>query len=321
MDLTAHGRKVPSPMSGPSSSVALGTIEPRLTVPATTVPTPGAHGSRWRCGWAGGRRRGARACSRRPAKLHPPTKTNQTRLAHPPTWHREGLVDDELCMLAHLLVPAFVAKTGRGRRAAWPRGVEHRPSAPRSPTLGPPPPPSIAPPMPSPSRPPCLTTRGAGGAARRRGAAAPGPPQSPRSRGRWGPASRRACGARTSARPRACAPGGGWGEEGGGGGQGVCGAGGCGVLRAHGGRRRRRRWRSIATHVSRRPRTRKGRLRTPGFFRMAPSVDSVCRSTCSGARSTLVTTKKAGTLSASATPRCSRHMPTTPALAPTITDA
>lgn len=41
--------------------------------------------------------------------------------------------------------------------------------------------------------------------------------------------------------------------------------------------------------------TRKGRLRTPGFFRMPLSVCSVCFSTCSGARSILVTTKKAGT--------------------------
>lgn len=38
-----------------------------------------------------------------------------------------------------------------------------------------------------------------------------------------------------------------------------------------------------------------GTHRTPGLRRMAPSVVSVCLSTCSGARSTLVTTKKTGT--------------------------
>ena len=33
--------KVPSPMSGPSMSVAPGTMIPCFKVPATTVPTPG----------------------------------------------------------------------------------------------------------------------------------------------------------------------------------------------------------------------------------------------------------------------------------------
>lgn len=56
----------------------------------------------------------------------------------------------------------------------------------------------------------------------------------------------------------------------------------------------------------------KGFFLTPGFFRMACKVDSVCLSTCSGQMSTLVTTKNTGTFRARATPMCSLHMPTMP---------
>lgn len=59
--------------------------------------------------------------------------------------------------------------------------------------------------------------------------------------------------------------------------------------------------------------TMKGFFLTPGFRKMAWSVPRVCLSTCSGQMSTLVTTKKTGTLSARATPMCSLHIPTTPA--------
>ena len=58
--------------------------------------------------------------------------------------------------------------------------------------------------------------------------------------------------------------------------------------------------------------TRKGRFLTPGRLRMAVSCCRLWRRMWSGQMSTFVTTKNTGTLSDSATPRCSLHMPTTP---------
>ena len=58
--------------------------------------------------------------------------------------------------------------------------------------------------------------------------------------------------------------------------------------------------------------TMKGLFRTPGFFRMELSLERVSFMMWAGQMSTLVTTKKTGTFSANATPRCSLHIPTIP---------
>lgn len=56
-----------------------------------------------------------------------------------------------------------------------------------------------------------------------------------------------------------------------------------------------------------------GFFRTPGFFRISVMAWCVCFKMWAGARSIFVTTKNIGTLRARATPKCSLHMPTTPA--------
>ena len=78
---------------------------------------------------------------------------------------------------------------------------------------------------------------------------------------------------------------------------------------------------AAAEYTSASARTMKGRLRTPGFFSTVHSSCTVALVMSSGAKSILLTTKNAGTRSASTIPKCSLHMPTSPALAPTSTIA